>query len=102
MTRRRPQTAAQSTRNRRDGTRLALQSGGALSPITVILVVLYAPLWEGLHSFEGIVNRTKSLGSAGAKVIVPARDHLKAATALADLDGVEIEPMDLLDPACGF
>src|SRR6267378_6328383 len=39
------------------------------------------------------------LRSAGAKVIVPARDHDKAATALEGLDGVEIEAMDLMDPA---
>ena len=39
------------------------------------------------------------LRSAGARVIVPARDHDKAATALEGIDGVEIEAMDLIDPA---
>jgi NAD(P)-dependent dehydrogenase (short-subunit alcohol dehydrogenase family) len=50
--------------------------------------------------YSGIgVETTRALSSAGAKVIVPARDHDKAATALKGLDGVEIETMDLLDPA---
>ncbi len=42
---------------------------------------------------------TRALRSAGAKVIVPARDLAKAKAALGGLDGVEIEAMDLLDPA---
>src|SRR5216683_2434963 len=45
------------------------------------------------------LETTRTLVSAGARVIVPARDHHKAATALEGLDGVEIEAMDLLDPA---
>jgi NAD(P)-dependent dehydrogenase (short-subunit alcohol dehydrogenase family) len=50
--------------------------------------------------YSGIGRETtRALRSAGAKVIVPARDHDKAATALEELDGVEIEAMDLLDPA---
>ncbi len=50
--------------------------------------------------YSGIgLETTRALRSAGAKVIVPARDHDKAATALERLDGVEIEPMDLIDPA---
>jgi NAD(P)-dependent dehydrogenase (short-subunit alcohol dehydrogenase family) len=50
--------------------------------------------------YSGIgVETTRALSSAGAKVIVPARDHDKAATALKGLHGVEIETMDLLDPA---
>jgi NAD(P)-dependent dehydrogenase (short-subunit alcohol dehydrogenase family) len=50
--------------------------------------------------YSGIgVETTRALTSAGAKVIVPARDLDKAATALKGLDGVEIEAMDLLDPA---
>ncbi len=36
---------------------------------------------------------------AGARVIVPARDVKRAAAALADIRGAEIEFMDLLDPA---
>lgn len=39
----------------------------------------------------------RALASAGAKVIVPARDMMKATAATAGLDGVEIEPMDLAD-----
>lgn len=37
--------------------------------------------------------------AAGARVIVPARDVPRATAALADLPGVEVEFMDLLDPA---
>ena len=45
------------------------------------------------------LETTRALRAAGAQVIVPARDPAKAALALAGLDGVEVEPMDLLDPA---
>jgi NAD(P)-dependent dehydrogenase (short-subunit alcohol dehydrogenase family) len=45
------------------------------------------------------LETTRSLSSAGAKVIVPARDHDRAATALDALEDVEIEAMDLMDPA---
>ncbi len=45
------------------------------------------------------LETTRALRSAGARVIVPARDHDKAATALEGIDGVEIEAMDLIDPA---
>ena len=45
------------------------------------------------------LETTRALRSAGAKVIVPARDHEKAATALEGFDGVEIEAMELLAPA---
>jgi len=49
--------------------------------------------------YSGIgVETVRALTSAGAKVIVPTRDRDKAATALAGID-VEIEAMDLLDPA---
>jgi len=50
--------------------------------------------------YSGIgLETTRALRSAGARVIVPARDHDKAATALEGIDGVEIEAMDLIDPA---
>jgi NAD(P)-dependent dehydrogenase (short-subunit alcohol dehydrogenase family) len=50
--------------------------------------------------YSGIgLETTRALRSAGARIIVPARDHDKAATALEGLDGVEIEAMDLIDPA---
>ncbi|MGH8444149.1 MAG: SDR family NAD(P)-dependent oxidoreductase, partial [Solimonas sp.] len=42
---------------------------------------------------------TRALRSAGATVIVPARDTAKAARNLAELPGVELETMDLMDPA---
>ena len=45
------------------------------------------------------VETTRALRSAGAEVVVPARDVDRARTALAGIDGVEIEPMDLMDPA---
>lgn len=49
--------------------------------------------------YSGIgLETTRALRSAGAKVIVPARDRAKAVKALGGL-GVEIEAMDLLDPA---
>jgi NAD(P)-dependent dehydrogenase (short-subunit alcohol dehydrogenase family) len=50
--------------------------------------------------YSGIgLETTRALHSAGAKVIVPARDHDKAVRALQGLDGVEIEAMDLLGSA---
>jgi len=50
--------------------------------------------------YSGLGRETaRVLRSAGANVIVPARDLVKAATAFEGLDGVEIEAMDLLDPA---
>ncbi|WP_394838716.1 oxidoreductase [Pendulispora rubella] len=45
------------------------------------------------------VETVRALRMAGADVIVPARAPHKARTALAGLDGVAIEPMDLFDPA---
>ncbi|MZQ83280.1 SDR family NAD(P)-dependent oxidoreductase [Paenibacillus sp. 5J-6] len=44
------------------------------------------------------LETVRVLRSAGAKVIVPTRDRNKAETALADIEGIEIEVMDLLDP----
>lgn len=50
--------------------------------------------------YAGIgLETTRALRSAGATVIVPARDHDKAAAALEGLDGVAIEALDLFDPA---
>src|SRR5258708_40162852 len=42
------------------------------------------------------LETTRVLRSAGARVIVPARDHDKAATRLQGLHGVEIEAMELV------
>ena len=48
--------------------------------------------------YSGIgLETARVLRAAGAKVIVPARDHDKAAHALQGLD-IEIEVMDLMDP----
>ncbi len=50
--------------------------------------------------YAGIgLETTRALRSAGAEVVVPARDRRKAAAALGGLDGVRIESMDLADPA---
>jgi len=44
------------------------------------------------------LETTKTLASAGATVIVPARDINKARRNLQDIPQVEIEPMDLMNP----
>ena len=44
------------------------------------------------------LETTKALASAGAIVIVPARDTDKAKRNLKDIPNVEIEPMDLMKP----
>lgn len=50
--------------------------------------------------YSGIgLETVRALRSVGAKVIVPARDHDKAATALEGIASVEIEAMDLMDAA---
>lgn len=50
--------------------------------------------------YAGIgIPTTSALLSAGAKVIVPARDMEKARIGLKGLDNVELWPMDLADPA---
>jgi NAD(P)-dependent dehydrogenase (short-subunit alcohol dehydrogenase family) len=41
---------------------------------------------------------TKTLTSAGATVIIPAKDFEKAKTNLAGIDNVELEKLDLTDP----
>lgn len=49
--------------------------------------------------YSGIGTETsRALRAAGARVVVPARDMAKARKALDGID-VEIEPMDLADPA---
>lgn len=50
--------------------------------------------------YSGIGRETaRVLRAAGARVVVPARDLDRAAAALADIDGIEIKAIDLLDPA---
>jgi NAD(P)-dependent dehydrogenase (short-subunit alcohol dehydrogenase family) len=44
------------------------------------------------------LETARTLASAGARVIVPARDVPKATAALKNVAGVRIEPMDLIDP----
>ena len=49
--------------------------------------------------YSGIgIETVRAFRSAGAKVIVPARDMSKAKTNLADIPEVSLEVMDLLDP----
>ena len=49
--------------------------------------------------YSGIgLETTRTFVSAGAKVIVPARDLSKAKSALAALPGVTAEALDLMDP----
>jgi len=45
------------------------------------------------------LKTTQILAAAGAKVIVPARDLEKAEKNLAGIEGIEVEPMNLMDPA---
>ncbi|AFE10729.1 putative oxidoreductase [Corallococcus coralloides DSM 2259] len=50
--------------------------------------------------YAGIgLETTRTLHAAGATVIVPARTPDKARAALAGLERVEVEPLDLIDPA---
>jgi NAD(P)-dependent dehydrogenase (short-subunit alcohol dehydrogenase family) len=45
------------------------------------------------------LETVRQLLNAGARVIAPARDVARAEAALAEVPGVEVWPMDLLDPA---
>ncbi|MGW2744030.1 oxidoreductase [Streptomyces sp. NPDC001450] len=50
--------------------------------------------------YSGIgLETSRVLRAAGAEVVVPARDPKRARAALKEVDGVEVEPMDLMDPA---
>lgn len=57
-----------------------------------------AAVVTGGYSGIGIIT-ARALAEAGARVIVPARDTKRAQTALNGLRGVEIETMDLINPA---
>lgn len=49
--------------------------------------------------YSGIgLETTRALASAGATIIVPARDRPKAEAALRGLANATIEPLDLIDP----
>jgi len=45
------------------------------------------------------LETARVLAAAGAEVIVPARDMAKAGPAVAGIDRLTLEPMDLIDPA---
>jgi NAD(P)-dependent dehydrogenase (short-subunit alcohol dehydrogenase family) len=50
--------------------------------------------------YSGIgLETVRVLSAAGAKVLVPVRDRVKAARALAGIENVEMENMELMDPA---
>lgn len=50
--------------------------------------------------YSGIgLETTQALATAGADVVVPARRHETAATALEGIDGVEVDELDLADLA---
>src|SRR5690348_1161245 len=50
--------------------------------------------------YSGVgLETTRALSDAGATVIVPARTPDKARGALAGIDRVEIDSLDLIDPA---
>jgi NAD(P)-dependent dehydrogenase (short-subunit alcohol dehydrogenase family) len=50
--------------------------------------------------YSGIgLETTRTLLSAGAKVVVPARNLSKATSALAAMSGVFVVPLDLMDPS---
>lgn len=63
--------------------------GTDLTGKTVIITGGYAGI--GLET-------TKVLASAGAKIIVPARDMEKAGKNLTGIENIELEKMDLMDP----
>jgi NAD(P)-dependent dehydrogenase (short-subunit alcohol dehydrogenase family) len=50
--------------------------------------------------YSGIgLETARVLRAAGAEVVVPARDVARARAALKEVDGAEVEPMDLIDPS---
>lgn len=50
--------------------------------------------------YSGVgLETTRALAEAGATVVVPARTEAKARTALDGIPGVEIETLELIDPA---
>ncbi|MET8804209.1 oxidoreductase [Streptomyces sp. NPDC004546] len=50
--------------------------------------------------YSGIgLETSRVLRAAGAEVVVPARDPERARAALKEVEGVEVEHMDLIDPA---
>lgn len=49
--------------------------------------------------YSGIgLETTRALAAAGANVVVPARDPVKARKAVGDLSNVSLEKLDLIDP----
>lgn len=70
-------------------TALQVIAGIDLSDQTAIVTGGYSGL--GLET-------TRALASAGAKIIVPARDIAKARDMLADVANAEVAAMDLMDP----
>ncbi len=79
--------------------------GSGFGPASTAAEVISGIDLTGKHvvvtgGYSGIgVETVRAFHSAGAKVIVPARDMGKAQEALRDVPGVMLEEMDLLDPA---
>lgn len=51
-------------RVRRNGAQLALQLATAVAVSAAMAIVLYAPLWAGLRTFDGIIERGDSVGGS--------------------------------------
>ena len=79
--------------------------GSGLGPATTAAEVLEGVDLTGrvaivTGGYSGIgVETVRALRTAGAAVVVPTRDRHRAVEALDGIEGVELEPMDLLDPA---
>ncbi len=70
----------------------------ALDVIAGIDLTKKVAIVTGGHSGVGL-ETTRALRSAGAHVIVPVRDPAKGRSRVAGIDGVEIDRLDLTDPA---
>jgi len=51
-------------RTRRSAVQLAAQITLALLVVIAVAVILYAPLWAGMHTFQGILTRADTVSSA--------------------------------------
>jgi NAD(P)-dependent dehydrogenase (short-subunit alcohol dehydrogenase family) len=79
--------------------------GSGFGPETTARDVIGSARFDGCVAivtggYAGIgLETTRTLSAAGATVVVPARTPDKAQRALAGLDSVELEQLDLADPA---
>lgn len=97
------QRAAELSRHAHVATRqVPLHSGfGATSTATDVIAGISlagkTALVTGGYSGLGL-ETVRVLAAAGANVVVPARDPVRAAKALDGIDSVQVATMDLLDP----